>query len=198
MNAISTASIPVIKATVDLNKIRSSNVKKSQEAHQHNDFGSTQADLVKAKPESPKDNQRIPDELSKLKIDITFDDNLNVDNNSLKQNQLFDANMPKTHQGLASCKLIKNYVEHYKCLKEVSIILKQFLSRMELNSPYHGGLSSYSTVLLLVAYMNKWNLKMSATLTPSRLLMGFLDYYSYYFNVSLFGIDVSKDRKSVV
>lgn len=34
---------------------------------------------------------------------------------------------------------------------------------------------------------------MSATLTPARLLMGFLDYYSYYFNVSLFGIDVSND-----
>ena len=56
-----------------------------------------------------------------------------------------------------------------------------------------GGLSSYSTVLLLVAYMNKWNLKMSPTLTPSKLLMGFLDYYSYYFNVSLFGIDVSNN-----
>lgn len=48
-------------------------------------------------------------------------------------------------------------------------------------------------MILLVAYMNKWNLKMSATLTPSRLLMGFLDYYSYYFNVSLFGIDVSNN-----
>ena len=56
-----------------------------------------------------------------------------------------------------------------------------------------GGLSSYSTVLLLVAYMNKWNLKMSPDLTPSRLLMGFLDYYSYYFSVSLFGIDVSNN-----
>ena len=53
-----------------------------------------------------------------------------------------------------------------------------------------GGISSYSTVILLVAYMNKWNLKMSSTLTPSRLLMGMLDYYSYYFNSSLFGIDV--------
>ena len=42
----------------------------------------------------------------------------------------------KTHLGLASSKLIKNYVENYKCLKEVSIILKQFLAKMELNSPY--------------------------------------------------------------
>jgi len=45
---------------------------------------------------------------------------------------------PKTHQGLESCKLIKYYVENYKCLKEVAIILKQFLSKMDLNSPYHG------------------------------------------------------------
>lgn len=30
----------------------------------------------------------------------------------------------KNHLGLASCKLIKNYVENYKCLKEVSIVLK--------------------------------------------------------------------------
>ena len=34
---------------------------------------------------------------------------------------------------------------------------------------------------------------MSATITPSRLLMGFMDYYSYYFNVSMFGIDVSNE-----
>lgn len=97
----------------------------------------------------------------------------------------------KSHQGLASCKLIKSYVENYKCLKEVAIVLKQFLACMGLNSPYHGGLSSYSTVLLLVAYMNEYNLKMNAALTPSRLLMGFLDYYSYYFKVSMYGIDVS-------
>jgi len=130
-----------------------------------------------------------------LKIDITFDDNMNAFkqddyNFNYDQNSFFDNQ--KTHLGIASSQLIKNYVEHYKCLKEVAIILKQFLARMDMNSPYHGGISSYSTVLLLVAYMNKWNLKMSS-LTPSRLLMGFLDYYSYYFNTSLFGIDVSNN-----
>ena len=44
----------------------------------------------------------------------------------------------KTHLGIASCKLIKHYVETYKCLKEVSIVLKLFLSTYKLNSPYHG------------------------------------------------------------
>jgi DNA polymerase sigma len=32
---------------------------------------------------------------------------------------------------------------------------------------------------------------MSVSLTPARLLMGFLDYYSYYFQVSTTGIDVT-------
>lgn len=132
----------------------------------------------------------IPDHMAKLKIDITFDDNTNQNEEELESDFVIENGLytptnieNKNHLGLASCKLIKTYVENYKCLKEVSIILKQFLAKMNLNSPYHGGLSSYSTVLLLVAYMNKWNLKMSAVLTPARLLMGFLDYYSYYFNV---------------
>jgi len=54
----------------------------------------------------------------------------------------------KNHLGLASCKLIKNYVENYKCLKEVSIVLKQFLARMGLNSPYHGKLKQFFTQFL--------------------------------------------------
>lgn len=134
-----------------------------------------------------------------MKIDITFDDSTDAaEENDFEfmhgsTSYGFNSFEQNTHKGLASCRLIKHYVEDYKCLKQVSIILKLFLAKMDLNSPYHGGLSSYSTVLLLVAYMNKWNLKMSATLTPARLLMGFLDYYSYYFNVSLFGIDVSND-----
>lgn len=85
--------------------------------------------------------QKIPEELAQLKIDITFDDNLN----QTEEDDIFDpfsmvtSNLEnKSHQGLASCKLIKNYVENYKCLKEVAIVLKQFLARMGLNSPYHG------------------------------------------------------------
>jgi DNA polymerase sigma len=77
-----------------------------------------------------------------LKIDITFDDNLNQseeDDQLFEQYNLITSGLEnKNHLGLASCKLIKNYVENYKCLKEVSIVLKQFLARMGLNSPYHG------------------------------------------------------------
>mgnify|MGYP003695150371 CR=1 FL=1 len=63
----------------------------------------------------------------------------------------------KSHLGLASCNLLKRYVSSYPYLREVAVILKRFLAIKELNSPYHGGLSAYSAVLLLIAYMNNFS-----------------------------------------
>ncbi len=56
-----------------------------------------------------------------------------------------------------------------------------------------GGLSSYSTVILIVAYMNYFQLRNNMNLTPSRLLMGLLDFYGNYFDPSSWGINVYND-----
>lgn len=56
-----------------------------------------------------------------------------------------------------------------------------------------GGISSYSTVILLVAYMNYFEVRLNMNLTPSRLLMGFLDFYSNYFDPNSLGINVYND-----
>lgn len=53
-----------------------------------------------------------------------------------------------------------------------------------------GGISSYSTVILLVAYMNYYDLKGNHNLSPSRLLMGFLDFYGNFFNASTWGVNI--------
>lgn len=45
---------------------------------------------------------------------------------------------PKTHLGLASCKLLKDYVRNYPYLKEVSVLLKRFLAVNNLNQSYLG------------------------------------------------------------
>jgi len=91
-------------------------------------------------------------------------------------------------------------------LKEVSILLKKFLAIHKFNSPYYGiiikikikfsigGISSYSTVILLVAYMNYFGLRGNHNLSSSRLLMGFLDFYGNYFNPSSWGINVNNER----
>jgi DNA polymerase sigma len=44
----------------------------------------------------------------------------------------------KTHLGIASCNLLKDYTATYPCLKEVGILLKEFLSLHDLNSAYRG------------------------------------------------------------
>jgi len=51
-----------------------------------------------------------------------------------------------------------------------------------------GGISSYSAVLLIVAYMNYYNLQTNPKITPSRLLMGFLDFYSNCFDAAKYGV----------
>jgi hypothetical protein len=40
---------------------------------------------------------------------------------------------PKTHLGLASCSLLKDYVRTYPYLKEVAVLLKTFLAENNLN-----------------------------------------------------------------
>lgn len=83
---------------------------------------------------------------------------------------MFDQTMQtKTHLGLQSCALVQYYIANYKHLKPVAILLKRFLAIHNFNSPYYGkqisidetkgGLSSYSAVILLVAYMNYFGLK---------------------------------------
>lgn len=78
LNAISTASIPVIKAIVDLNQLREQEMdqleKQPSEKNNSKDFGQTQNNVSKEKPAESR-TKKIPLNLAKLKIDITFDDN---------------------------------------------------------------------------------------------------------------------------
>ena len=125
------------------------NISPSADRSTMQDFGDCQNDVMpkESKRASSKDKEEMSQEQKLLKIDITFDDNQGNNKpedaafalqNIQEGNFINSALNQKTHQGLASSQLIKYYVEHYKCLKEVSIILKQFLARMDLNSPYHG------------------------------------------------------------
>lgn len=51
-------------------------------------------------------------------------------------------------------------------------------------------------MILLVAYMNYYGLKNGVSdgdMSPSRLLLGFLDFYGNYFNPGSMGISVYED-----
>ena len=86
--------------------------------------------------------------------------------------------------------MVASYIKTYPCLKEVAIVLKKFLAVHNFNSPYYGGISSYSVVLLVVAYMNHYDLKNCIGLTPGRLLIGLLEFYGNQFKAFLYGVSV--------
>jgi len=44
----------------------------------------------------------------------------------------------KTHLGLASCTVLKEYVRTYPHLRDVAILLKRFLAEHDINHPYLG------------------------------------------------------------
>jgi len=48
--------------------------------------------------------------------------------------------------------------------------------------------------MLIIAYMNNFQLQRSPNLTPSRLLMGFLDFYSNYFDPRKYGINTTNGK----
>ena len=171
---IPTATIPVIKATVDLNRLREE-MPIEMNNDDKRDFGQTQADLD---GQLAGNRAPLPQSISKLKIDITFDDSMedadmieeqaktvateqydfNAANSGFTPPHYYLASQSlspqqppiygmmndplnieqKTHLGIASCNLIKHYVESYKCLKEVAIVLKLFLAHYNMNSSYFG------------------------------------------------------------
>ena len=65
-------------------------------------------------------------------------------------------------------------VKNYACLRSEVLIIKHLLYKHRLNSVYKGGLSSYSLVLWVVAYLN------SLSVIPEdygEILIGFLEFY---------------------
>jgi len=98
--------------------------------------------LAEGEPRAPlKESQKL------LALDITFDDSDGANNaNSYKASMMNpiiqDFNpmgmhehfgppsqtQTKTHLGLASCNLLKDYVNNYPCLREVAILIKKFLA----------------------------------------------------------------------
>ncbi len=63
-------------------------------------------------------------------------------------------------------------------LKPIVMILKKLLQKSKLNSPYHGGVSSYSLVLMTSTFL----CMCSSVSQMGKNLTEFLNYYGNYFN----------------
>ena len=103
-----------------------------------------------------------------LKVDITFETQEDVE---------------RRHIGLAAVKWVKQLLQDYPYAQECILALKQVLYQRRLNSAYLGGLSSYSLVLWVAAYM-----RACPCATSGDLIVGVLRFYGCEFQPSTTGI----------
>ena len=61
--------------------------------------------------------------------------------------------MEPKHNGLKCVELVNNYLQQFKLLRPLVLVLKQFLCALEMKDTFKGGLSSYSLILMLVYYL---------------------------------------------
>ena len=103
-----------------------------------------------------------------LKVDITFEN---------------PEDQEKRHIGLAAVRWVKQLLQAFPFVQECVLVLKQVLYLKQLNSAYLGGLSSYSVVLWVAAYLQAYPCK-----TSGDLIMGVLHFYGSEFQPSFTGI----------
>ena len=153
INAIYTASVPVLKIKCNLEKIIPDEIKNELKNKYLFNF---------------------EEEILQLNFDFTF-----IEVNNIKDN--------KKIPSLEIISYIKNVLNDYKEIKPILLFLKRYMKINKLNSSFHGGLSSYSTFLLLYAYIKSGILSGN---TLGHYLYGFLEFYSN-FNFGIYSINLN-------
>lgn len=69
-------------------------------------------------------------------------------------------------------------------MRPIVLVLKKLLQNSNLNSPYHGGLSSYSLVLMTSTFLYTNN-----AFSMGKNLTEFLNYYGNFFNPMISGLN---------
>jgi len=105
---------------------------------------------------------KLTDRVSRVKVDISF----NMSN------------------GVRSAELIKEFKSVYPVLGKLVLVLKQFLLERDLNEVFHGGISSYSLILMTVSFLqlHARNIHSEPNCNLGILLIEFFELYGRKFN----------------
>ena len=60
------------------------------------------------------------------------------------------------HNGIRAAEIVRSYLVTMPALRPLAFILKQFLLQRGLNEVFTGGLSSYSTAVLIISFLQVW------------------------------------------
>lgn len=120
---------------------------------------------------------KFSDRHSDMKVDISF----NMNN------------------GVKSVELIKDFCIQFPALKKLVLVLKQFLLQRDLNEVFHGGISSYSLILMCISFLQLHHFEENygTECNLGVLLIEFLELYGRKFNYLKTAISV-KDGGSYI
>ena len=160
INAIYTASVPVLKIKCSLENIIPNDIKKQIKDKYLFNF---------------------EEDILQLNFDFTFHEVKNL------KDSIF---IPS----LEIVSYIENVLNNYKEIKPIILFLKRYMKINNINSSFHGGLSSYSLFLLVYAYIKAMNIQANSI---GQSLHGFFEFYSN-FNFGIYSINVSLNNPFVV
>lgn len=121
--------------------------------------------------ESFKDYKFDKNDLLKIKIDLSFVSQIDSDS------------------GETAVEWAKEKLKCYPEIKPLIHVLKRYLCLTKLNSCFNGGLSSFSLLLMVIAYIKYPKTNPNTNL--GAMLNGFLEFFGKYFNFNQFVIDVN-------
>lgn len=105
--------------------------------------------------------------------------------------QMYQTAMPppalRGHNGIDTIYHIQELQKARKHLRPIVMIIKKIFDETYLSMPFFGGLSSYSLVLMVSAYLKRFDEGNSESL--SRNLSGFFHFYGCYFKPHEFYLD---------
>ena len=75
-------------------------------------------------------------------------------------------------------------------MRNIVLIIKKLLAKHDLNKPYSGGLNSYSIVLMVSTFLEKFGINEYSALSQN--LAEFLKFFGDFFDPNNLGLDGTK------
>lgn len=126
----------------------------------------------------------IGEKMRYLKVDISIDEQSHQFLRHDSSNNFHSGTVPRSHSGIDTIYHIQELVLKRKDLRPIVMIIKKIFDETFLSMPYFGGISSYSLVLMVSAYLKRFDADKQESL--SRNLSGFFHFYGVGFKPHLF------------
>ena len=185
---ISTASVPVIKLIIDIEKFiknKTDLVIEFNKFKQQNFFKNyifDKNELIQIRVDitfifNYKTQKLIENETNKEILNKIENDKIKIDNNINKE--------------ISNVIYIKEQLEKYPEIKPILILLKRYFYVKNMNSSFEGGLSSYNLFLLILSFSKYMGLTQNKIKNLGYFLIQFLEFFGKYLDLKNFTVNIN-------